>query len=599
VRADLSGLARAGSLRLQLFPDLVLEARRKRVEVRAPGEYSWFGAVEGVEGSMATFAVKGEEVAGRIRLPGRVHNILSLGGGAFLIEEVDPSSLPGCGGAVVEPGQAETLSGEMEAEGPFPEHPGPMERQDDGSIIDVLVVYTPAARSTETQIQLVLDETNETYLNSEVDQRLRLVHHAETDYVESGNGAVDLDRLRRQSDGHMDEVHQLRDEHCADLVTLWVDRAANICGIAYLMTFPGVSFENQAFSVIVRSCAFGELTQAHEFGHNMGCAHDRDNAGTQGAYAYSYGYQHPLGFFRTIMAYPNGCPGNCPRFPNFSNPDIFLAGAPTGVPAGHPDSADNTTTLNNTSWVVSNFRDSAPCTSAECVEDPYEPDGNCFDAPVLQAPGQEDHVHCEDYSDWVRIGAIGGTTYTFETGNLGTLSDTALQLLGPDCFTLLEQDDDGGSGGGASRIIWMAPEDGCYALRVSEEDRTFGVDREYTLSITGQMDPGICCPITDPENLMLAYDRRAVPVEVTLTWDGVFGEEWNIYKGAGVTAPFAYIHECYASALTERSYMETAGDGFTRELSYYLVTSALDCGETSLGTGSSGTERPNTVPCPR
>ena len=103
-------------------------------------------------------------------------------------------------------------------------------------------------------------ETNQAYVASGVRQQVRLVARSEVSYDESGNDyGLDLDRLRDPSDGHLDEVHALRDRVGADLVHLIVGEASGLCGIAYLT---GV------FGLTNHDC--GGVVFAHELGHNMG-----------------------------------------------------------------------------------------------------------------------------------------------------------------------------------------------------------------------------------------------------------------------------------------------------------------------------------------
>lgn len=178
-------------------------------------------------------------------------------------------------------------------------------------------------------IALGVDSANQAYSNSQIALQLRLVHTAEVTYTESGAIATDLTRLLHTSDGIMDQVHQLRDQHKADLVALIVDNGGNSCGIAYVMTNgPRAGFASSAFSVTARDC-IANNTLAHEMGHNMGNAHDRATGGTE-VFAYSYGYRDEIGRFRTVMAY--ACPTvSCPRVKYFSNPNIMINGRPVSI----------------------------------------------------------------------------------------------------------------------------------------------------------------------------------------------------------------------------------------------------------------------------
>ena len=207
----------------------------------------------------------------------------------------------------------------------------------------------------EALINLAVEETNTAFANSQISPRLRLVHMAEVNYTETGNMGTDLSRLRGKTDGYMDEVHAWRDAYAADQVSL-IESTGNYCGIAYLMTSVGSYFQSSAFAVVHRSCATGYYTFGHEWGHNAGSHHDRANAGSSPAYAYSYGDQAPDSAYRTVMAYNAGC--GCPKSQHFSNPDILYGGQPTGIdhdidPA---NSADNARSINNVAYTMANFR---------------------------------------------------------------------------------------------------------------------------------------------------------------------------------------------------------------------------------------------------
>lgn len=243
---------------------------------------------------------------------------------------------------------------------------------DDGSVLDVLIVYTPAARNAmggtngiTSLANSAVAAANNAYNNSDIPTRINLVHIAQVDYTESSFG-TDLSRLRSTSDGNMDEVHDLRNQYNADFVAM-LSAGSGSCGIAYLMTSNSPSFQSSAFSVTRYSCAVGNLTFAHELGHNMGCAHDRDNA-SGGLNSYSFGHRwfSTNGQrYRSVMSYSPGS-----RIAHFSNPNIDFIGTPTGVDIDQPNSAYNAQTIINSAPTIARFRLSG---TAPVITNPPQP----------------------------------------------------------------------------------------------------------------------------------------------------------------------------------------------------------------------------------
>jgi hypothetical protein len=401
---DAFGDTRSGvsdTLTLNFFPDAVFAAVLDRVDIDPAEGFSWIGHLEGVELSQVALVVKDGVMVGNVTAPGVFYRVRYAGDGAHVIHQVDWTAFPPEAEPItVAPpegavdGAARTLAA------------------DDGSVIDVLVVYTDDAlayyggntSAVESMINLAVSETNAGYTNSGVDQRLYLVHTAMVPYAEesinwslpSGWSTV-LAQLRATSDGYMDQVHTLRDTYCADEVVLIVN-SGGYCGIGYLMQSVSHGFEDYAFAVVSRSCATGYYSFAHELGHNMGCHHDRANASGQGAFSYSYGYQAPDEVFRTIMAY--NCSGGCPRVNYWSNPDVWYGGQPMGVVYTAPDSADNHLTLNNTALTVANFRTSCSTPVAPSAPSPPDGSGMCSVVPsfdwssVNRATGY--HIQVDD-----------------------------------------------------------------------------------------------------------------------------------------------------------------------------------------------------------
>ncbi len=305
-----AGAAAPGlSLTLNLFADTRLIATRDRVEVTATG-YVWIGHVPAVEFSSVSLAVTNGVMAGSIVTPEAAYAIRYVADDVQSIQQLNQAAFP-----PELPPVPVDLGAARDA------NPGPL--ADDGSVIDVLVVYTPAARTAvggtsaiNALIDLGVSETNQAYANTGAIQRIRLVHKEEINYTEAPSMGTDLDRIRGTSDGFMDSVHALRNATGADLVHLIVNNSSS-CGIASLMTTASTSFAPFAFGVTHYPCISPNYSFAHEMGHNMGLHHDvYVTGGGTGAFAYSHGYVNQAAFapgapaskrWRDIMAYNNQC----------------------------------------------------------------------------------------------------------------------------------------------------------------------------------------------------------------------------------------------------------------------------------------------------
>ena len=351
---------------LNLFDDATFTGRIAHVEPTASG-YAFWGGLDGVELGIVTMVVNGDVVVGTVRTPDAVFTIETADSGSYVIREIDESTLP----PLAEPLEAPPDSDE-DLRQALDESVPP----DDGSEIDLMVLYTPAARSLEggradieALIDLYVAQTNQAYANSGAFHRLRLVLKEEVDYVESGETLTDIQRLEDDSDGYMDHIHDLRDTYAADLAHLIFARndEAEVAGIA--------NFEGP-FGVTL-AAPWGGLIFAHELGHNMGLLHDRYQTAKETEETiegWHYGYVNQRTFepgapesalWRTIMSYNSQCREilgeYCPRLAYFSNPHVIYGGDPMGVSADHPSTgvdgpADAVRTLNERREITANFR---------------------------------------------------------------------------------------------------------------------------------------------------------------------------------------------------------------------------------------------------
>lgn len=353
---------------LNLFADAYYNAVLDRKGTNKRGADTWIGHIEGVDHSRVILVYKDGILAGNISVPGEFYQVRSEDKDLHSIRQLDHSKFESC--AAEEEDTPDAHAGHAHGT-EAPALDGAADAaDDDGSTIDVMVVYNQAARagsgSTEainTEIDLAITETNQGYINSGVNQRVNLVHTAEVDYIESGSIYTDRNNLRNTSDGYMDEVHTLRDTYAADLVVLITEGGGGYCGVAYIMTSVSTSFESYGFCVVKRSCATGYYSFGHELGHIMSARHDYYVDGTLNSpYSYNHGFVNVTDQWRTVMAYNNECSDNsvyCTRIDYWSNPDVTYGGDAMGVAEGNPNAADNRKTLNNTAYTIANFRVSA------------------------------------------------------------------------------------------------------------------------------------------------------------------------------------------------------------------------------------------------
>ncbi len=443
---------------LNLFDDAVFTGIVEHVEPTASGHALW-GSLEGVELGTMTLVVNGKVVVGTVRTPNGVYTIRTTGDGTYVIRQIDESSLPPPSEAVEDELSPRDLHlfGEPPGDPLLPRNDGAEADNsplDDGSEIDVMVVYTPMAKlreggraAIETLIDLLVAETNQAYANSGVIHRINLVLKEEVDYTEDSNYDVDLRRLRRDFDGYMDHIHELRDLYAADLVHLVVGiRYAAACGVA-----PAVGGdESRGFALTPFHC--GALAFAHELGHNMGLHHDRYVVGNPGRWA-NYGYVNQRAFepgapessrWRTIMSYSDQCSkvGDfyCEWLLYFSNPEKSYNGDPMGVPADHPSTgvdgpADAVGSLNERRTVTANFRRSSasPTPRVHLSLSSYwlsENGGVSTVTATLHRPSSVDTVVTVSASPSDAVTLSGSKTLTIPAGR--TVSDDGVTIAGVD-----------------------------------------------------------------------------------------------------------------------------------------------------------------------
>ena len=367
VKLDLSHLLNEAvpeadeGLILNLFDDAYFFTWKKKLVKGSDGRYTWFGGISGAKESHVIIVVDGVQATGNIALYGEQWQIRPVEGDLHEVIQIDQSGFPD--EAPPEAFKPEIL-GKLQGDEP------PPVMADSGAVIDVMVVYTAAAEASvaniQNEIELAVAETNQSYENSGVTQRINLVHTAQVDYP-LDPASLDFYEARSHltftqgsgydPNGYMDEVQTLRDQYLADIVVLLVENAS-YCGIAWLMEEVGGYFEEGGYCVVSTDCATGYYSFGHEMGHIMAARHDCYVDPTLIAYDYAHGYVNPADQWRTVMAYNTQCSDSgfyCYRLPYWSNPGVYYNSDPMGTTSGECK-ADNHRVLNNTAMIVANFR---------------------------------------------------------------------------------------------------------------------------------------------------------------------------------------------------------------------------------------------------
>ena len=453
----------ASALTLNLFPDATFSAIVTTVGPTYSGGYALSGHLAGEPLSTFTLVVNDEEVAGSVLTPLDSYEIDST------------PDLPG--GVVIRQMDATNQADECETQEPdsLPEsehaHPPPDPVVSSGeavptsssspTIIDIAVFYTPLAKSGRWNIESHIDNavaaTNKAFADSNVNQRLRLVHRGQIAYTESGSLETDATRLRVGNDGHMDGVHGIRNAVGADLVHLLVAKSSGLCGTAYLMKSINSSFAGHAFGAHHYYCNVGSF--AHEVGHNLGLRHDRylDKKNTPQPCAHGYvnraGLKPSAGQWArwyTLMAYNNHCAASgvsCSRIRRFSNANQTWHGHALGIAGcqrsnGVDGPAHAWETLTNSAGTVAAFRNSTPTFGDETIANYTYPQNNAITALTLPAAKRGDGSLSYSLTEQNQTATLpAGLSFDADSRTLSG-TPTALQSAKTYTYTATDTDDD-------------------------------------------------------------------------------------------------------------------------------------------------------------
>jgi hypothetical protein len=181
--------------------------------------------------------------------------------------------------------------------------------------------------------------------------------------------------------------------------------------------------------------------------------------------------------------------------------------------------------------------------------DAYEPDDSAATASAIaiNAPAQEHTFHIAGDQDWASFTARQGVEYTITTADLGTRTDTILELYDNAGTTLLAYNDD--YSGLASQVVWTAPSDGVYRAKVYDYLASVGgPNTSYTLRIIGNEGDSY-----EPDNTL----NTAKPISVngaaqTHTFHLAGDQDWASFTaaaGSTYTISTANLDSCSDTVL--------------------------------------------------
>lgn len=484
-------------INLELFDNQSVRLILENYQFGTEGIVLWNGHVEGSPADKVNLAIFGDIIQGNVNIGieqfqirflsedpnGDVTHTIIQRDPDDVLPEHDPSQPP------IPPGNGSNAEFDVGVNDAL---------SDDGTVQDVLIVYTPSARSAAggtsamvALINLAVSETNTGYANSNVSFTLNLSHTEEISYVEV-DFVTDVNRLQGKTDGFMDGVHALRDAHFADMVGL-ISTTPAFCGRAFAIN----ASEDEAFHVTRWDCATGNFSFAHEFGHLQAARHNWFSDPTNNSpFTYNHAYMVQPEDWRTIMSVNDtACPGFvCTRVNYWSNPNVNFpsTGTPMGIPDGMPEPSQNARALNTTAFAVANFRQRA---------DQYEPDNTQAQAtPLISGVVQPNHsIHLEGADeDWATFTLTCESDIDLQTN--GLTGDTTMSLF-DSTGTLVEFDDDDGVGL-FSRIQRQNVLPGVYFVEIQEFAQNNAI-MNYSLSLAATQT-GTC----------LLCDGLAVTVDI-------------------------------------------------------------------------------------
>lgn len=128
------------------------------------------------------------------------------------------------------------------------------------------------------QIDLMVEQANVYFSNSQIRATVNLVHEEEVSFMETGDMYQDILQIVDRHDGILDEVHRLRDRYGADIVCL-LEGKSNAGGISELIYRASPGYEPFGFIICNYELSLTGYVFPHELGYDLGAKHGRNHRG--------------------------------------------------------------------------------------------------------------------------------------------------------------------------------------------------------------------------------------------------------------------------------------------------------------------------------
>jgi len=223
------------------------------------------------------------------------------------------------------------------------------------TIVDIMMLYASEVAEqypdglADTLMNQLIVKANQSFVDSDIDVQLRLVHRQFVNYSQPSNFTA-LDDLRFALDGSsptdssLGSVAALREQYGADIVAMIRTHDLNerrVCGVAYFpQNVPDIVINISNVGISGGSNCIDTFT--HEVGHNFGAGHQFQNGQSVGALPSAGALLMP-GKFNTIMSsIGTGDVNRNFKLNRFSNPYLNCA----AVACGDTVQADNAAAVN-------------------------------------------------------------------------------------------------------------------------------------------------------------------------------------------------------------------------------------------------------------